>query len=441
MVHHNELLAVVGFRIIALVGVVMIAYFVPKLARSYGRDPSVAFVLAVLNPLILLHLVAGAHNDALMLGFLVAGLWFAREGRPLLGLLLCTVGAMVKIPAFIGVVYIGWCWLGDDVPWRARVKPTALACLLLCRRDDGGVSDGRARLGLGVRARQSGHRPLLDRPTDGRRNVGGQALEGARPRRAPEPAALGLPATSDSSWRRRSGCVCSGSARGSDAMRSMGLTLLAVVFLGPTVQPWYVAWCVVILATIAEHRLRVLVIFVSCLSCYFGLPGARKLVVQFGEAKPIFIVLASIALLVLLAIPIVIRVRRALAPEPMPTVTLRAALAPERPLEEQLQDGDVDPAAELAADLAFDADEVEAARLVDRDRGRLGGAHAGDDRVEAVGSRHDDGLGEQFSPDPLAAAVGRDVDGVLDGGGIAGSGPVGRERGEADHRRRPRRRR
>ena len=74
----------------------------------------------------LLHLVAGAHNDAFMLGFLVAGLSVAREGRPVLGVLLCTIGAMVKVPAFIGVVYIGWGWLGDDVPWRSRLRPTAL---------------------------------------------------------------------------------------------------------------------------------------------------------------------------------------------------------------------------------------------------------------------------------------------------------------------------
>ena len=109
---------------------ILIAVFVPRLARSYGRDPSVAFTLAVLNPVMLFHLVAGAHNDALMIGFLVAGLALAREGRPVLGVLLCTAGAMIKVPAFIGVVYIGWGWLGDGAPWRSRVRPTVLrACL------------------------------------------------------------------------------------------------------------------------------------------------------------------------------------------------------------------------------------------------------------------------------------------------------------------------
>ncbi len=88
-------------------------------------------------------------------------------------------------------------------------------------------------------------------------------------------------------------------------MRAMGLTFLAVVWLGPSVQPWYMAWAVVVLATVAEHRLRVLVIVLSCVSCFFGLPGARDLVLQFGEANPILIVSASIALVALLATPLV----------------------------------------------------------------------------------------------------------------------------------------
>ena len=104
-------------------------------------------------------------------------------------------------------------------------------------------------------------------------------------------------------WRARGGV---------DAIRAIGLSLLAVVLLGPTVQPWYIAWPVIVLATIAEHRMRVLLIALSCVASFLGLPGAGTLVRQFGEANPFLIVLASIAMLLLLAIPLVIRVRRAL---------------------------------------------------------------------------------------------------------------------------------
>jgi hypothetical protein len=311
VVNHNELVAVVGFRLMAVIGVVMIAVYVPRLARSYGHDPSLAFVLAVLNPLILLHLIAGAHNDALMLGFLVAGLWYARSGRPVLGIVLCAIGAMIKIPAFIGVIYIGWGWLGDDATPRARIRPTVVA---------GGLAvvimaavSQMVGLGWGwvtALGNTATVRSWIDPPTAigewsarlfvalGLGDHQHVMLTLARDLGLLLAAAIALHLC----WR----------AKGPATMRAMGLTLLAVVFLGPTVQPWYVAWPIVILAVVAEHRLRVLVIVLSCVSCFFGLPGARALVVQFAEANPILIVVASLVLLLLLINPLVMRVRRAL---------------------------------------------------------------------------------------------------------------------------------
>ncbi|HEY3810340.1 MAG TPA: polyprenol phosphomannose-dependent alpha 1,6 mannosyltransferase MptB, partial [Acidimicrobiales bacterium] len=69
----SVLAAVEGYRLVALAGVLLIAASVPVIARSVGAAPGPAFVLAVLNPLVLLYLIGGAHNDALMLGLLVAG--------------------------------------------------------------------------------------------------------------------------------------------------------------------------------------------------------------------------------------------------------------------------------------------------------------------------------------------------------------------------------
>jgi hypothetical protein len=326
LVNHNELLAVVGFRLLALVGVVIMAIFIPRLARSYGHDGSVAFVLAVLNPLVLLHLIAGAHNDALMLGCLVAGLALAREGRPVLGVLLCTLGAMIKIPALIGVVYIGWLWGGDQAPWRSRMKPTIIATgfgLAVMA----GVSQ---MVGLGW-----GWISALTNPGTLRSWIDPATAIGLWV--AKLSSALGLGSHQDLFvlGTRVLGLLIAAAisarllweAKGAGAMRALGLSLLAVVVFGPALQPWYVAWSMVILATIAEHRLRVLVVVLSCVACFFGLPGARKLVIQFGEASPVLIALASLALGLLLAIPLVMRVRRALhtLPGERPQVLARSS--------------------------------------------------------------------------------------------------------------------
>src|SRR5258705_75325 len=68
---------VLAMRLLALLAVGAIVVLLPRLARACGTDPDRALWLAVLNPLVLLHLISGAHNDALMLALLVAGLALA----------------------------------------------------------------------------------------------------------------------------------------------------------------------------------------------------------------------------------------------------------------------------------------------------------------------------------------------------------------------------
>ncbi len=77
---HHALWTVVLLRLFALAGVALIAYCIPKLARSFTKDPGPVFVLAVLNPLVLLTLIGAGHNDAVMVGLLLAGITAARSG-------------------------------------------------------------------------------------------------------------------------------------------------------------------------------------------------------------------------------------------------------------------------------------------------------------------------------------------------------------------------
>jgi hypothetical protein len=79
---------------------------VPRLARAYGVNPSSALWLGVLNPLVVLHLAADAHNDAIMLGLMCAGLALAVERRPAAGAALITLAALVKAPAALGLVFL-----------------------------------------------------------------------------------------------------------------------------------------------------------------------------------------------------------------------------------------------------------------------------------------------------------------------------------------------
>src|SRR5262249_62029951 len=58
---------VLGMRLVALLSVAALAVVVPRLAPRYQVDPGQAVWLALLNPLVIVHVVAGVHNDALMI--------------------------------------------------------------------------------------------------------------------------------------------------------------------------------------------------------------------------------------------------------------------------------------------------------------------------------------------------------------------------------------
>ena len=143
----NSVLATVeGYRVIALIGVLLIAASVPAIARSVGRQPQAAFVLAVLNPLVLLYLIGGAHNDALMLGLLVAGVAAASLRHPVIGILLCALAAEVKIP---GLDRCGLHRLGLGGPGR-RAGPSIEVRHAVCAHRRCGHGGGRRSVRVGV---------------------------------------------------------------------------------------------------------------------------------------------------------------------------------------------------------------------------------------------------------------------------------------------------
>jgi alpha-1,6-mannosyltransferase len=76
----NIVEAVLFHRLIVLVGVGLIVWATPRLARRCGVAEVSALWLGPANPLLFMHLVAGIHNEALMLGLMLAGTEFALRG-------------------------------------------------------------------------------------------------------------------------------------------------------------------------------------------------------------------------------------------------------------------------------------------------------------------------------------------------------------------------
>ena len=76
----NIVEAVLCHRLVVLLGVGLIVWAVPRLARRCGVAEVSALWLGAANPLLIMHLVAGIHNEALMLGLMLAGAEFALRG-------------------------------------------------------------------------------------------------------------------------------------------------------------------------------------------------------------------------------------------------------------------------------------------------------------------------------------------------------------------------
>lgn len=100
----NAYIASLAMRAPAVVSVAVIAFVLPRLAARLGVSPAGALWLGVLNPLVLLHLVGGAHNDAMMLALVVVGLYLAADGRLAWGALSVAAAAGFKQTAVLALI-------------------------------------------------------------------------------------------------------------------------------------------------------------------------------------------------------------------------------------------------------------------------------------------------------------------------------------------------
>ncbi|GBG38433.1 polyprenol phosphomannose-dependent alpha 1,6 mannosyltransferase MptB [Mycobacterium montefiorense] len=124
----NIVAAVLCHRLVVLAGVAMIVWATPRLARRCGVAEVSALWLGAANPLLLMHLVAGIHNEALMLGLMLIGAELALRGidaprlRPtswrrigpdweplgmlLVGSILITLSSQVKLPSLLALGFV-----------------------------------------------------------------------------------------------------------------------------------------------------------------------------------------------------------------------------------------------------------------------------------------------------------------------------------------------
>lgn len=121
----NPWMLAIGHRGVALVGLVLLAWAVPRMAAWTGVNPALATALVVASPLMLANGVAGLHNDLLMTGLMAAALVVAVEHGWAWGAVLGGTAAAVKAPGGLVCVAVALVGLPAAASLLQRVRRLA----------------------------------------------------------------------------------------------------------------------------------------------------------------------------------------------------------------------------------------------------------------------------------------------------------------------------
>ncbi|MFJ9033171.1 polyprenol phosphomannose-dependent alpha 1,6 mannosyltransferase MptB [Streptomyces sp. NPDC102274] len=288
--------AVLGMRLIAVGALVLIVWALRRLARERGTSESGALWLGALNPLLLMHVIGGMHNDGLMIGLMLAGVVLALRGRWIAAGALVGLAMMVKSPAAMALLFIGvfvgraatgtlarrvakgvapglvavavavaaallggtgFGWLRtQSVAGTIHTALSATSDLglglgellhLLVGTDPGPVKAAVQDLGLGaalVLIAYLAWRTVRASPDVARASAPARAVGTARAADSARAVNTVRAADADSASER---------ARPLDPVHALGMALLALVALSPMVQPWYLLWGMTVIAATTPY--------------------------------------------------------------------------------------------------------------------------------------------------------------------------------------------
>jgi alpha-1,6-mannosyltransferase len=249
----NMIAGVVMMRLALLPGLLLLVWALPELTRKLGGRVPVALWIAVANPVMVIHMVGGGHNDLLVVGLLAAGSLVALRGHHVGGVAIVTAAMAVKASAGIALPFLVLVWAAHLTGSRPVRLAKATAAGLAVFGVVFTACTLAANVGLGWLPALSAPSMIVNwmsLPT----GVGelAHSLVGIVADAPKQPfinvarilgGLLLLWIAAGQWWAARDG--------GPDAVRRAGIVLLAVAVLSPATLPWYVSWGMALLAAAA----------------------------------------------------------------------------------------------------------------------------------------------------------------------------------------------
>nr|WP_152821346.1 MULTISPECIES: polyprenol phosphomannose-dependent alpha 1,6 mannosyltransferase MptB [unclassified Corynebacterium] len=309
-------LGVLVHRILNLFMLAAAGWAVLAIARRCRVSAPAALWLGLLNPLVLLHLVGGIHNEALMLGLMLVGLELGLRGLDRAGVgaysrlvasgIILSCAGMVKVTAFLSLGFIGMAYArylhsrGHRAWWSILLAMAFFAAVLLGTI---AVVSALSGIGLGWITGQGGAatiRSWMSVTTDVGVITGGIGMR----------LGLGDHTAAILTVTRLAGLIVAGAFtlrmllatfRGRiHPVGALGVATFVLVVLFPVVHPWYVLWAVVPLAAWANRPFfRLAVVGYSAAFSFFVLP--RGLALPPGTVVNIYVG-AAVALAAILCL-------------------------------------------------------------------------------------------------------------------------------------------
>ncbi|MEK9665109.1 MAG: polyprenol phosphomannose-dependent alpha 1,6 mannosyltransferase MptB [Candidatus Nanopelagicales bacterium] len=262
-------LAALIFRLVAVVGLALIVIYLPRLAFHHGIDPAKALWLGALNPLVVMHFVAGGHNDALMAGLVITGLTLASQRHGAGGAAAVALAGAVKPIALLALPFVGLLWAGLRSGWWRRIRAWTLSALITV----GVLAVASLLAGVGL-----GWIGALSTPGEVRTWLSPPTAIGMLVGAATTAAGITIDDELAVTVTRLLGTIAALTIvawlvlrpQGRSPSRGAALAFLTVVLLGPVVHPWYLLWFLPIFAATGLHprALRATILLIAGFSLH-----------------------------------------------------------------------------------------------------------------------------------------------------------------------------
>jgi len=260
LVGNHVIVGTMLLRLCMLPGFALLIWATPRIARHIGANVPIALWICALNPLVIIHLMGGVHNEMLMVGLMAAGIALTLNSRHIAGIALIAVGVAVKATAGIALPFMVWVWMRHLCerrgyrPLRAFAAAAGTSVLILVAVF--AVLSGVAGVGLGWLTALAGSVKIinwLSIPTAAANLI--HAIAGLffsvsfyallQVTRAVGIAIVGV-ALPLLWWRFRHD--------DRQALTGIAWAMLVVVLFAPAALPWYYSWPLAVLAPLAQSR-------------------------------------------------------------------------------------------------------------------------------------------------------------------------------------------